>query len=427
MKKTVLVITAIWLFLGDTSSVFAFSAVNSFRNQNDVLYSDSSQCATGGSASAPTGDGGGCGSTDKEANKKQIWNFLRSKGLNEAAAAGIMGNMEQESGFMPTADNGKTMGFSDSTGKGCRGVVQWCHERNAKLDSFAKERGKSWDCLGLQLEYLWYEMTQTEQGQFNGKGEKLEIPLADALNGKDFSRKGNYNKSAPYNAGAIFHDYFERANTATGENLGRGERAEKIYKEFTGKDAEPVAASASNGGGACKSKETDTSIPAAECGALVEEVKKLRAEGKFRSVNGNANLDKDLENCTDGPIDRCPDGVSSTGKAGVSPQLLRAFVAVVKHIDSKGLGPVEFASMNEGHPCDKAMHPKGKAVDFWNCQENLNNDPKCKEIFIYITTHASELGVRQVIHSSTPAGYSCNQGAPVMCMSDHHNEVHMGL
>ena len=417
LKLPLTIIASLVLAVSNSTVILARDAM--FRAQNDVLYYGEEQCSEeGGTPTASTGDGGGCGSkTDMDANKKQIWSFLKSKGLNDAGAAGIMGNAEQESSFNPSATNGI----------GCRGFVQWCFERNSKLDSFAKERGKSWDCLGLQLEYLWYEMTETTQGQVNANGDKLEIPLVDALNGKDFSRKSNYNRSAPYNAGAIFHDYFERANTAAGENLGRGERAEKIYKEFTGKDAGPVQVSNSTGSGSsttttCQgAKETDTSIPPAECGALVEEVKKLRAEGKFKSINGTANLDKDLANCTSDPIE-CGTGA---GKGGVTPELLRAFVAVVKHIDSKGLGQIDIASMNTGHPCDPAMHPKGKAVDFWNCY-NLDTDAKCGEIFKYITDNATQLGIRQVIHDVPPSGYQCSQG-PILCLNDHYNEIHMGL
>ena len=36
------------------------------------------------------------------ANDKTIWEFLKSKGLNDYGAAGLMGNLYAESGLLPT-------------------------------------------------------------------------------------------------------------------------------------------------------------------------------------------------------------------------------------------------------------------------------------------------------------------------------------
>ncbi|EGO8501909.1 hypothetical protein EKQ25_06780 [Enterococcus faecalis] len=55
--------------------------------------------------------------TEKEKNAWAVWQFLKSKGYSEQAAAGILGNMEQESGIMPDIDEG-------SGGPGY-GLVQW--------------------------------------------------------------------------------------------------------------------------------------------------------------------------------------------------------------------------------------------------------------------------------------------------------------
>ncbi|WP_185939888.1 phage tail spike protein [Enterococcus faecalis] len=55
--------------------------------------------------------------TEKEKNAWAVWQFLKSKGYSEQAAAGILGNMEQESGIMPDIDEG-------GGGPGY-GLVQW--------------------------------------------------------------------------------------------------------------------------------------------------------------------------------------------------------------------------------------------------------------------------------------------------------------
>ncbi|EGO5149120.1 TPA: peptidoglycan DD-metalloendopeptidase family protein [Enterococcus faecalis] len=55
--------------------------------------------------------------TEKEKNAWAVWQFLKSKGYSEQATAGILGNMDQESGIMPDIDEG-------GGGPGY-GLVQW--------------------------------------------------------------------------------------------------------------------------------------------------------------------------------------------------------------------------------------------------------------------------------------------------------------
>lgn len=55
--------------------------------------------------------------TEKEKNAWAVWQFLKSKGYSEQAAAGILGNMDQESGIVPDIDEG-------GGGPGY-GLVQW--------------------------------------------------------------------------------------------------------------------------------------------------------------------------------------------------------------------------------------------------------------------------------------------------------------
>ncbi|NRE04233.1 hypothetical protein DBN64_14340 [Enterococcus faecalis] len=78
----------------------------------------------GGKEVIPGSGTGGTGSgtppeltTEKEKNAWAVWQFLKSKGYSEQATAGILGNMEQESGIMPDIDEG-------GGGPGY-GLVQW--------------------------------------------------------------------------------------------------------------------------------------------------------------------------------------------------------------------------------------------------------------------------------------------------------------
>ncbi len=399
-----------------------------FCELNFILYggcADVCSSVNAGSASGQvvtSGDGGGCGGT-AEQNKEQIWNFLRSKGLSEEAAAGIMGNMEQESGFMPTADNAKTMGFSDSSGRGCRGIVQWCHERNTQLDSFAAERGKSWDCLGVQLEYMWYEMTETEQGNRNGNGDVLEIPLADALNGGDFSRKSNYTGSGAANAATIFHDYFERANTATGEHLGRADRAEEIYTEFTGKAPTDISEDSSSSTSECVGATYTGGIPSEECEALIAQYRSLVAEGKitYYGEGNRAFVEKDLQNCTTDQI-QCGTG----GMGGVHPKILRATVAAAANSGSSTLQQWNF---NTGHACDGLNHPRGMAIDIYCLGNNPNGvgaSEDCNKLFKYFYDNHGELGLTELIWQWPPSGYDCGDPKISCDIAGHRDHIHIG-
>lgn len=422
LTRLVTLIVISGFILGNVSSAFAINVKELYRQQNDILYYGEGCAAAGKGATSATGGqggGGGCGGTPEE-NKKQIWSFLKSKGLSDDAAAGIMGNMEQESGFNPKATNGI----------GCRGVVQWCFDRNSKLDSYAAGKGTSWDCLGTQLEYMWYEMTETEQGQYNGAGDHLEIPLADALNGKPFSRSSAYTGSGAYKAGTIFHDYFERANTATGENLGRGEKAEGIYKEFTGQDADTSllsSTSSSSGGNACPGNAAGGGgIMSEDCKALVQKYDTLEANGKIvaHSEGDGKNIDQDLQNCTSGQIE-CGTG---GGKGGVNPRTLRAVVAAA---ENSGASKLDQWNFNTGHGCDQFNHPTGQAADIY-CKGNdratgTGASEDCNAIFKYFYDHYDELGITELIWQYPPAGYSCDD-PKIMCSGagDHTDHIHVG-
>ncbi len=423
LARLIILVAASGFIIGNVSSVLAISVKDSYRQQNDVLYYSegcaAAQTGSGGSTPAGGGGGGGCGGTPEQ-NKQQIWSFLKSKGLTDDAAAGIMGNMQQESSFNPKATNGI----------GCRGVVQWCFGRNDKLDSFAAGKGTSWDCLGTQLEYMWYEMTETEQGQYNGNGDHLEIPLVDALNGKSFSRSTNYAGSGAYKAGTIFHDYFERANTAKGENLGRGEKAEDIYKEFTGKsaDASLLSNSQGSGGNACPTDGGQTgsgTILSEECSTLVMEYDKLKANGKIvaHSSGEGEYMNNDLKNCTTDQIE-CGTG---GGKGGVHPRIIRAVVAGA---ENSGASKLEQWNFNTGHDCDGLNHPHGMAADIYcpgnNASTGTGASDDCNKLFKYYYDHYDELGLTELIWQYPPQGYSCGDPKIICDVPGHTNHIHIG-
>lgn len=112
--------------------------------------------------------------------EQKIWNYLKSKGLNDYGIAGLMGNLYAESGLKPTnlqntyerklgmtdaqytaaVDNGKYTTFiRDSAGYG---LAQWTYwSRKQALYNFAKTQKKSIGDLTMQLDFLIKELSES--------------------------------------------------------------------------------------------------------------------------------------------------------------------------------------------------------------------------------------------------------------------------
>ena len=119
-----------------------------------------------GSVSKYTGEpvhevhGGGGGSYDASAGridtKKAVWNYLvNDLEINRAGAAGVMGNIEQESGFDVGAYNP-----NDADGNPSGGLVQWHASRFNNLKNYAASIGRPWDDVNAQMGYLGQELNQ---------------------------------------------------------------------------------------------------------------------------------------------------------------------------------------------------------------------------------------------------------------------------
>ncbi|KOS61418.1 peptidoglycan DD-metalloendopeptidase family protein [Lysinibacillus agricola] len=98
----------------------------------------------------------GNGTVTSSASSQQavVWNYFKNKGLNDKAIAGLMGNIQQESGFNSSAVN-KSSGAS--------GIFQWLGGRKTGLQDYAKSVGKSWTDMQVQLDYAWKELQSTEK------------------------------------------------------------------------------------------------------------------------------------------------------------------------------------------------------------------------------------------------------------------------
>ncbi len=98
----------------------------------------------------------------ENANDKVAFEFFVGKGLTHVQAAGIVGNLDQESGMNPSI-------WQYGGGPG-RGIAQWSaggrwdtsYHDNVKW--YAADHGASIYSLNLQLDFIWYELTDLGYG-----------------------------------------------------------------------------------------------------------------------------------------------------------------------------------------------------------------------------------------------------------------------
>ncbi|MGE6781308.1 phage tail tip lysozyme [Ensifer adhaerens] len=97
-------------------------------------------------------------------NARYAYNYYQKKyNLTPAQAAGIVGNLVQESGLNTGAINrGDGRDGSDSIG-----VAQWNGARARGLHSYAKDNGREASNLDTQLDYVMHELQNGEKSAYN--------------------------------------------------------------------------------------------------------------------------------------------------------------------------------------------------------------------------------------------------------------------
>ncbi len=86
-------------------------------------------------------------------NAEIAYNYLRSQGCSREAAAGIVANLQAESGIDPNCRQ-----YGGGPG---RGICQW-EEGGGRFEALkdrAEAEGKQWNDLEVQLKFMWYEFT----------------------------------------------------------------------------------------------------------------------------------------------------------------------------------------------------------------------------------------------------------------------------
>lgn len=147
---------------------------------------------------------------------KYIQQKLMSMGFTASAAAGVVGNLVQESGLRTDA-----IGDNGTSG----GLAQWHNERLDALKRFAAARGKEWTDLDTQIEFLAEEM-RTSYADTYAKMQNAELPEI---------------------AGQIMTDEYEIPDPASANYSQRRANARAAYEAMKSANKQ-TSADASHGG-----------------------------------------------------------------------------------------------------------------------------------------------------------------------------------
>ena len=214
-----------------------------FYSSNDILFYNPDDPGT----TCATGLGSGTFTTSQGAdNLERILRFFVGKGLGLAAAAGIAGNWQQESTLNPAIIQGGSIApntYTPVNGVGF-GLAQWTYtDRQKPLVDFAKKNNQPVTNLDVQLNFAWWEMTESPTLK------ETSVALAK--------------ETDPVHAAYVFHKIFERsADTEAMVAELRGKPATEFYNKYksiitSGSSVSGSGSSSDCGGGAGTSGKDD--------------------------------------------------------------------------------------------------------------------------------------------------------------------------
>lgn len=164
-----------------TRTTLRRAEANYLKAQDSFKQAFLSACTSGGSSAAPSAPPASSGN-----QAKAVWDTLLANGFSQEAAAGILGNLQQESNVDPTTmqNGGPGMGLAQWSRGG-----RWDNGPRSML-SFAGTRGMDpWEA-STQIQFMIYEMSDA-WGGFNLESFRNMTDIAQAT--------------------VYFHDVFERS------------------------------------------------------------------------------------------------------------------------------------------------------------------------------------------------------------------------
>lgn len=148
--------------------------------------------------------------------KTDVYNRLRQNGFTDSEAAGITGNIAQESMFDTEA--------LSKDGYNSHGLVQWTGDRKAHLERFAKENGLDPTDWRTQVDFISEEMNTTERAAFEALRKNPNI--------------------TPEEAARIVREQYERPDPAVANDAYRQQVAREVYD---GRSVRPMQRPMQNG------------------------------------------------------------------------------------------------------------------------------------------------------------------------------------
>lgn len=162
-------------------------------------------------------------------NEEKIWNYLISGGMSAFAAAGLMGNLYQESGLIPTnlqntyekklgytdaaytaaVDSGAYTNFAgDSAGYG---LAQWTYSaRKAALLAFARAAGRSVGDLETQLNFLLKELSESYGTVLSALKAATSVRAASDIVLTQFERPADQSEAAKAKRAGYGQTYYNK-------------------------------------------------------------------------------------------------------------------------------------------------------------------------------------------------------------------------
>lgn len=166
------------------------------------------------------------GQGDVEDRRAKVWNWLTSNGMNTAAAAGVMGNIEQEdTPFDPTIIQDPPGGNANSVddvpyGAGY-GLVQYTDPtRRGNLSNWTKEHGLSSGTIEGQLGFVKHETTEGDyKGVWDKMNKQTDPSEAAKVWEEDFEAPGSPNSANRISAAQKYYQEYANGQFIQGSNV----------------------------------------------------------------------------------------------------------------------------------------------------------------------------------------------------------------
>lgn len=248
----------------------AYAVDTNFFSGNDILFYDPTCAYTGTGSDSLNGNG----------TKEKIWNFLKGQGLSDEQTAGIMGNMQAESGFVPTRHQSTGDVYTNGGSGNAWGLVQWDGGRRYT----APDKGVLGKLKTDQSSLVKYTDIQYDWARNSGAQAKIPPSDLDALTLFELNYLVQESKSRPVtakgfgdagnewntlkqqknieDATVFWHNNFEVSADSPQQVISaRGGFAKDVFKQFAGRNTGATSGTSGSSTGTSSSSSQSGTPP----------------------------------------------------------------------------------------------------------------------------------------------------------------------